>query len=194
MDAFLWFLPFMVLIVLILLNMLIAIVMDAYDEVITGLDHEDGMWVMMKKAYRTKLAQWRKEDVPMADVLRGVHARIKERIKKQKEEDDGNELGDEIESDDSGDLDNHDKGFNIKGRFMKKGKKMKATKDKEKEPLITIGVLKELFPDIMHTWQAKKLIREVIMHYYRANKEVGDINEVLTTIGRINFRTKQLKK
>jgi len=181
----------MVIIVLVLLNMLIAIVMDAYDEVITGLDHEDGMLVMMKKAYRQKLSAWRKEDVPMFDVLRGVNARIKERLKRQKEEDEGADLGDEIDSDNS-----DDKNVGVKGRFMRKQKKsMRSTRSQKdnKELCLTIGVLKELFPDVMHTWQAKKLIRDCILHYYRANKEVGDINELLTTVNRINYRTKRLK-
>lgn len=189
-DAFLWFLPFMVIIVLVLLNMLIAIVMDAYDEVIAGLDHEDGMLVMMKKAYRQKLSAWRKEDVPMFDVLRGVNARMKERLKRQKEEDEGADLGDDIDSDNS---DEHN--MAVRGKFRKKKKMVRATKSQKekKEICITIGVLKELFPDVMHTWQAKKLIRDVIDHYYRAHKQVGDINELLTTVNRINYRTKCLK-
>lgn len=195
-DAFLWFLPFMVIIVLVLLNMLIAIVMDAYDEVITGLDHEDGMLIMMKKAYKQKLSAWRKEDVPMFDVLRGVNAKIKERLKRQKEEDEGADLGDDIDSDESDDHMPKGKfGGNSAGKFGKKSKKPKATRalKEKKETCITIGVLKELFPDVMHTWQAKKLIKDGILHYYRAHKQVGDINELLTTVSRINYRTKRLK-
>jgi hypothetical protein len=188
LDAFLWFLPFMVLIVLILLNMLIAIVMDAYDEVITGLDHEDNMWLMMKKAYRMRVAKWKKEEVPMQEVLRGINAKIKEELRRKKEEDEGQDLGDEIDSDGS------DEKSKVKGRFMKKHKMMASTHQTEREPCVTCAVLKELFPETMHTAQAKKLIRDSIIFYYSAHKEVGDINEVLTTISRIDYRTKRLRK
>lgn len=191
LDAFLWFLPFMVLIVLILLNMLIAIVMDAYDEVITSCDHEDGIWTMTKKAYATKMAKWKKEEIPMDEVLRGINAKIKEEIRRKKEEDEGQDLGDDIDSDDS---DGKESKSKIKGRFMKKHKRIAATKDKEKEVLVTISGLKELFGERMHTHQAKKLIRDTILGYYAGHKEVGDINEVLTTIARIDYRTKQLRK
>lgn len=191
-DAFMWFLPFMILIVLILLNMLIAIVMDAYDEVITGLDHEDNIWVMTKKAYRMKMAKFKKEEIPMPEVLRGTMVKIREEEKRRKDEDEGQDLSSEIDSDDS-DQKHHQKS-KIRGRFMKKGKKAMATRNKDKEPNITISVLKELFQERMHTAQAKDLIRNAIMAYYAANKEVGDINEVLTTIARIDYRTKRLKK
>jgi len=191
LDAFLWFLPFVILIVMILLNMLIAIVMDAYDEVITGLDHEDNIWELMKKAYEKSVEKFKKEKVPMTEVIRGMRAKIKEDEKRKKEEDEGQDLGDEVDSDDSDDEKNKVK---ITGGFSKKRKRMMATKQQELDNNVTIGSLKELFTDTMHTSQAKTLIRDAILHFYAANKEVGDINEVLTTIGRIDYRTKRLKQ
>jgi hypothetical protein len=130
----------MVLIVLILLNMLIAIVMDAYDEVITGLDHEDSIMIMMGKAYKMKMAKWKKEELPMLDVLRGVQAKMKAEAQRKKDEDVGQDLGDEIDSDD----DDDGKG-KITGKFKQKKRRFSSTAHKELEPNVTVSVLKELF-------------------------------------------------
>lgn len=189
LDAFLWLVPFMVLIVLILLNMLIAIVMDAYDEVITGLDHEDSIMIMMGKAYKMKMAKWKKEELPMLDVLRGVQAKMKAEAQRKKDEDVGQDLGDEIDSDD----DDDGKG-KITGKFKQKKRRFSSTAHKELEPNVTVSVLKELFMERMHTPQARKLIRDAILFYYSGHKEVGDINELLTTVARIDYRTKRLRR
>merc|ERR1719446_637337 len=183
LDAFLWFIPFIVLIVLILLNMLIAIVMDAYEEVITGLDHEDNIWVMTEKAYYMKMQKWKKEDIPLSEVLRFMNQKIKEEERKRKEVEEDQGGGDDIDSDTS----DENAKQRIKGRFLKKFKKLAADRNKRKEPNVTISLLKEIFRDKgIRTTQCEKLIRDSVMHYYAANKEVGDINEVLTAIARID--------
>merc|ERR1711959_858646 len=114
------------------------------------------------------MAKWKKEELPMQDVLRGVQAKIKAEAQRKKDE--GEDLGDEIDSDD--DEDGGGGKRKIKGKFKKKKRVLASTAHKEQEPNVTVSVLKELFMERMHTPQARKLIRDAILFYYSAHKEV----------------------
>jgi hypothetical protein len=189
-DAIMWFLPFMILIVLILLNMLIAIVMDAHAEVVAGLEHEDSITALTQKALRTKSRKWRKTNVPLNHILRAIDEKTEQDEKDAKLEDTGDRLGDDIDSNDSEEEDGKSK---KRRRHHGYGSTSMDQADLDKIRMITVSGLKDLFPNKMKTTQAKMLVREAILSYYEVNKKKGDMDEIQQTIGTVDYRIRKME-
>jgi len=201
-DAFLWLVPFTVLITLLLLNMLIAIVMDAYSDVKTSVDGEDTIWQMVAKVYKTKRKMLRGEIVSYKTVVSKLqHLQLQ---------------GDEPKKADSGTIDlewtpddptttisQSRLGNGMSGQADQKPKlRLSKTFDffsspkKEEDigPIMTVGKLKELFPGgELSTVQAANFVKGAVASYYNAHKETADIDEVLLLINAINYKSKRLK-
>jgi chromosome segregation ATPase len=87
----------------------------------------------------------------------------------------------------------------ISGRFRKKQKKKRSTLNVEKEPNVTVNMLKTLFPNgKIKGPQAREVIGDAVLHYYQMNGQSGDINDILKSIhetaGMIRGLHKKYKK
>lgn len=182
-DAFLWLVPFVVLIVWLLLNMLIAIVMDGYNEVKASMEGEDTIWQMCKKLYRTKRQMLRGEVVPWhklaSKVQQLAHAEEEKAIQDALER--------EIEAGPSKTL--------LSRSMTGKVKALLGQEEDDLGPIMTVQKMKEVFPNgELSTAQASQVIQGAIMTYYNNNKERADVDEVMTLINKISYSTKKLKE
>jgi len=198
LDAFLWFLPFVLLVVIVLMNMLIAIVMDAYDSVVTDLEGEETTFEMLMKAAKKKYLVHRKKELDIHEILSGMHLKHQAERKLKMEmslDADEHDLTGEIDSD----SDDGGAAARISGRFRKKVKKKRSTLNVEKEPNVTVNMLKTLFPNgKIKGPQAREVIGDAVLHYYQMNGQSGDINDILKSIhetaGMIRGLHKKYKK
>lgn len=169
-DSFVWFFPFVLLIMLVLLNMLMAIIMDAYAEVVARIVGADTLVGQARKIYKRMMAQYHKELVGLVHVQSGLARHQKMLlIEKQAEKLDLQGMADLEE------VSNHEE------------------LAEDEAPLIFVHDLKQIFPE-MKAQQAKDLLIDAVNHYYDDNlSATPDLGGVMHLMCRIEGRTKKLK-
>lgn len=163
-DSFVWFFPFVLLIMLLLLNMLMAIIMDAYAEVVAQLGDADTLVGQARKIMARMKAKRAGELVDLTVVQTGLARQHKQQeLDKAAEKADG--LTDNIST---------------------------IAEEAELE-LIFVDDLKQIFPE-MKAHQAKDLIVQAVKQYYEKNKTSADLDEVTQLLHHVNHRTKKFKQ
>mmetsp|Transcript_26997 Transcript_26997/g.46862 ORF Transcript_26997/g.46862 Transcript_26997/m.46862 type:complete len:1137 (-) Transcript_26997:83-3493(-) len=262
-DAFFWFVPFTILIVWILLNMLMAIVMDSYSEVTANMPDKETLWTQAKKTWKQKIKDRRGETVNLKVLLTKLKKYVKEMEKQRaqealetesieseseqgfewgRDEQQGMNEGIVVErfrrdqlgyaiathqsstdfSDvqpggsrrDANELDlstpawrpewtprpqyaysdrSHSSALTSDkiSKFMRE----EQQKNAKPTPIMTVAKLKELFPGgDLSSSQAKHVIRDAINAYYSVNKTTSSMDEVITSINKVDYMTRRLRK
>eukprot|EP00746_Dinoflagellata_sp_MGD_P162963 gnl/MRDRNA2_/MRDRNA2_90744_c0_seq1.p1 gnl/MRDRNA2_/MRDRNA2_90744_c0~~gnl/MRDRNA2_/MRDRNA2_90744_c0_seq1.p1 ORF type:complete len:1192 (-),score=272.92 gnl/MRDRNA2_/MRDRNA2_90744_c0_seq1:74-3649(-) len=184
MDAGIWFWTFEVVVVLLMLNMLMAIVMDAYGEVKANVGNADTLWGETKQAWHRLQGTRSGKHVPMESVLTEVRRRYNEmrRLKVDKDAKHEEKKAEENDEKKEGGKKADEKAPDVEEGELKDGAR-----------LVTIDFLKRVV-DGLRTTQSIELIKEAIEAYYESAKEGVSEEELLTLIRKVNYRTKKMKK
>merc|ERR1719253_273146 len=75
LDAFVWFVPFIVILAILLMNMLIAIIMDAYEEVIASLEGAKTLLDVSKDTLKSTFAKKFGQEVDLMVIAKAVTAK-----------------------------------------------------------------------------------------------------------------------
>eukprot|EP00929_Paragymnodinium_shiwhaense_P069138 TRINITY_DN34876_c0_g1_i1.p1 TRINITY_DN34876_c0_g1~~TRINITY_DN34876_c0_g1_i1.p1 ORF type:complete len:1121 (-),score=345.02 TRINITY_DN34876_c0_g1_i1:157-3519(-) len=187
LNAFMWLLPFTFLIVMVLLNMLIAIVMDTYNNVKDRAEHADSLFVIGKKLWSAG------GDLDLETVLEGVNKFMKDieeqRLKVERA------LNLDQEEIDFSDIENLNMAVQAAtGGMIEEGEgSHEARKVKAKPSLLTDKELRAYVPN-MRTEQRMRLMSAAIMGFYNQHKPSTDLDELCRLVHKINDRTRKLKR
>merc|ERR1712151_541189 len=77
-DAAMWFVPFTIIVVMLLLNMMMAIIMDTYSEVKDSLENADTLWTEGRKVWRRWRAARRHEIIELPVVKQHLEYKLAE--------------------------------------------------------------------------------------------------------------------
>jgi len=176
LDAFMWLVPFILLVVMLLLNMVIAIVMDAYADVVANLGTMDTLLDIARKAYQQKLRHMRGETVPLTMILNAL---------KNEEAKASLPIRQSFEA------------FDLERENPESLNALMAT-DKQSAldnqlTIITVSSLKRLFSKVLHSRQAVELIQNAVMSYYNQHRESADLDEALHLMFKIDDAAERFK-
>lgn len=178
-DAAMWFVPFTVMLVMILLNMLVAIVMDAYYEVKGKAESTDTLLRQGLKVWDRFRAKRRGELVDIPQIVKALVAAAEEAAAPVVHTVD--DVFDMLE------MDSLDGGEDAS--------KKESVPDEAAAQLYTVRKLRQLFPaKTMRATQAKEIIKSAVLRYYSANRESSSLDEAMHLIRVIDHRTRSLKR
>jgi len=194
LDASFWFIPFNLLISIILLNMLIAMVMDAYSDVVEQIGQTDTLWREGVKAYKRWRLYMKGEAANMGAILAAVKKELADRRK-------GHVDDRELEVDD------------VKAKTISRGsmtpKKSMANEDKAaaraklkaKRWIITVQNLKQIIQKELgekkqsfSIAQARQILADAMALYSQDHREKPDVEDVVSSFRKISWRADKLKK
>lgn len=169
-DAGIWFWTYMIVVVLLMLNMLLAIVMDAYSDVNGKIGSaetlvEEGvqLWKRWRGAKKGEL-------VPLDIILKCVKSRQgRKEMRKIKCNDAVQQLAENYEVE------------------------LESVGNDDVLYIVTVDGLKRAV-DNLRTNQAVDLIMAALMNYYSARAESAGVDELLQLVRTVDFRTKQLRE
>mmetsp|Transcript_60169 Transcript_60169/g.105411 ORF Transcript_60169/g.105411 Transcript_60169/m.105411 type:complete len:1208 (+) Transcript_60169:107-3730(+) len=176
-EAGIWFVTFMVIIVLIMLNMLLAIVMDAYSEQKQAIGNAETLWEEFKQARERWKGQVEGRLVNLKEVLRAIRNNSGEFKIVRTGRSNSMTLGEQPPN---------------SGR-LKPSVSSQSVINVDEFSLVTVGSLQDACPR-MREEQATDLITDAVMDFYNENKEGTNTEEMLRIIRKVNYSTKKLKK
>jgi len=188
-EAGIWFCTFIVIIVLLMLNMLLAIVMDAYATTAEKAGDAETLWAEAGQMITRFLGHRRGTLVKMAKIVSSLNS-------EGKRQGDGKEHKFDIVKEMA------PEGTDGMGRRKsgggKKGKKSIEIEELKEFRLVTVLKLMEIVNtdgkgNQMRDEQALELIKETINQYNNDNQEDADVDEILSAVRKVNRSTKTLK-
>eukprot|EP00928_Gymnodinium_smaydae_P027639 TRINITY_DN21307_c0_g1_i1.p1 TRINITY_DN21307_c0_g1~~TRINITY_DN21307_c0_g1_i1.p1 ORF type:complete len:1076 (+),score=167.63 TRINITY_DN21307_c0_g1_i1:57-3230(+) len=177
LEGFMWFGTFTVIIVLLMLNMLLAIVMDSYADVKEELGDAETLLNELKQMFSRWRGQRKGTVVPLKEVLKAVSNNR-----------DNLEVFSETMS--QGDV-------SLERVHMSKYRSSRSTVSEEPElvsySIVSMSALREICPR-MSEEQALEIIQVAVEKFYSANKEKADVEELLLAMRKVDYSTKKMKK
>jgi len=201
MEAGIWFFMFLVTIVLLLLNMLLAIVMDAYADQKEKIGDAETLWSEVAQSYRRWQGQRTGQLVSLDDVFGNLHTKkstLQRRVQKPSRRS-------TIHHADSGplislteDVSSYQPVASSEGVDDSHGKKssaLAATEDfvGDEMALVTIDYLRDICLKMPYT-QGLSLIQKSVDHFCAEHSQDAYIEDMLTAIRKVNYRTQKLKR
>jgi len=181
-EAFAWFGGFMVGIVLLLLNMLLAIVMDAYSEQKALIGEADTLWDEFKEICKQMKGQYYGVRHSLKSISRSVRY-LKRKDATKKVYIKPGRIQDTLQTHSVDKL----------GKpALKHGSSMVDIAHYEEYSLVTVEILmKEC--EGMQKEQALELIEKAVLFFYSRHKETHNDEDMLQTMRKVDFSTKALK-
>jgi len=187
-EAGIWFMTFMMIIVMLMLNMLLAIVMDAYSEQKAATGDAETLWEEAKQGF----VRWngRRKGVLMSleEVLWHLECSRGEFLTVTSEGTLAQEVA--VEETPVDDEQEHPtSSFNFRSMvFQAKPPEQEHVSKRRSWCLVTVATLMVVCPK-MTTEQAQELIMHAILDYYAANQDDADMEEMLMDIREVNYVT-----
>lgn len=187
-EAGFWFMSFMIFIVMLMLNMLLAIVMDAYSDQKGKSTDSETLWEEGWEELMRWNAQRKGQHVRLETVLKCLkNPPLHANLTIVRTVNDGSQNEDE-------------EGPSRKSRFYQRQKhKTFSSPDRRTKTelesfyqLVTLPYLLEVCPQLTKD-QAGDLISKAVYDYWATNKTACDIDEMLMDAREVNFSTKKLK-
>jgi len=211
LDSFVWFVPFEVLVTLLMINMIMAIVMDAYSEVANSTD-SDSLWLVAKRVIsglarpghhvdpNKMVARLKAEKLVFiskeapADSLASVAADIFRR-------DGSRHSDDEMAADTAGQRgsirSDYEMGDEINGRGYASEVFRTSVRSQSShgggELLVTVSMLKRFFPS-MSIPDCEAAIADAINSYYTKFKDAADVDSTMRVIHALDSNIEMTKE
>jgi len=176
-EAGLWFCTFIVIIVLLMLNMLLAIVMDAYDKVSRKAGDAETLWAEAGQMISRTRGTWKGKLVRMSKIVSSLEA------------DDKEHLYDIVEE-------MAPEGTDGMGRKCASG----DVDELKTFQLVTVDKMMEIFNSYgkgkftqLKIDQALEIVLETVMAYHKDNQEDAEVDEVTSIVRKVDRSTRILK-
>jgi len=193
LDASFWFIPFNLLVSIILLNMLIAMVMDAYSDVVDQVGNTDTLWREAAKAYKRWRLTSKGEAAHMETILSVLQKEVTDRRRAAEA------MDPEMVSKPSMMMSKKSANFESGGRAAEKAAlraRLRATRW-----IITVHTLKNIIQaelgekkSTCATAQAQQILAQGMVYYIQENREKPDVEEVVGSFRKIGWRVEKLRR
>jgi len=184
LDASVWFIPFVIIIMMVLLNMLIAIIMDTYAEVASQVSGAEALWTQAGKVAMRMYDQRRGKVVELSIVKNQISDWILDEKKRLKAA---------ASADFEPGAEGNDDGGDAPTKSVNTSFEEPAAGDLAHLHLVTSVVLKKIIPQ-MKKQQRIDLLQSTINKYYETHKESTDTDQLVHMIEKIDHRTRKLKR
>jgi len=192
-DAAFFFVPFSLLLTIILLNMLIAMVMDAYSMVVEQIGSTPTLWAEGRTAYK----RWRTLSRGEAASLSAIVATLRRDMQDKKK---GAVDDRELNVDDERSMAASKSTNRVRGNSEEAKAAAKAAKPKSKKLMVTVSSLRKIIERELGekkssfcAGQARQILAESLLLYSKEKKEKPDVEDVVSSFRKISWRSAKLQ-